>query len=57
MSYETDNLFSLQVVGRRTEIKELDSWGKRKTKTRIVVIASSIDEEVLKDKFDACLND
>lgn len=48
--------YALQVVGRRTEINELDEWGKRTPKTKIVAIGSSIDEEELKSRFDACIN-
>ena len=48
---------SLQTVGRRTGISELDEWGDRKPRTRIVAIGApgSIDEEDLKEKFEACI--
>lgn len=57
--YATSNprkRFSLQVVGRRTEIEELNEWGKNVPKTRIVAIGSSIESAELKSKFDACIN-
>lgn len=52
-----DKRFSLQTVGRRTEISELDDWGDRKPRTRIVAIGApgSIDEQGLKEKFEACV--
>ena len=50
-----DKRLALQVVGRRTEISELDEWGKRTPHTQVVAIGSSIDAEDLKNKFDACL--
>ena len=52
-----DKRLSLQTVGRRTEISELDEWGDRKPRTRIVAIGApgSIDEEELKEKFEACI--
>lgn len=52
-----DKRFSLQTVGRRTDISELDEWGDRKPRTRIVAIGApgSIDEEELKEKFEACI--
>lgn len=46
---------ALQVVGRRTEINELDEWGNRTPKTQIVAIGSSINKEALRSKFDGCI--
>ena len=46
---------SLQIVGRRTEISELDDWGERTPLTRIVAIGTLIDDRELSAKFDACL--
>jgi G3E family GTPase len=50
-----DKRLALQVVGRRTEISELDEWGERTPRTQVVAIGSSINVEDLKNKFDACL--
>ncbi len=52
-----DKRFALQIVGRRTEISELDEWGNRTPHTQIVAIGESggIDAEELHKKFDACL--
>lgn len=50
-----DKRFALQAVGRRTELSEIDDWGKRKPGTQIVAIGSSIDVDELTQKFDACL--
>ena len=46
---------TIQVVGRRSEIRELDEWGKRIPRTKIVAIGSSFDKEELKRKFDECV--
>lgn len=48
---------TLQTVGRRTEIYELDEWGDRKPHTQIVAIGEpgGIDAESLHGQFDACL--
>ncbi len=46
---------TLQAVGRRTEISELDEWGGRTPRTRIVAIGTSINARELSRKFDACL--
>jgi len=51
-----DKRLALQVVGRRTEISELDEWGERTPRTQVVAIGSSIDAEDLKNKFDACVS-
>jgi G3E family GTPase len=58
--YATDcpsKRYALQIVGRRTEISELDEWGKRTPRTQIVAIGAlgGIDARELSDKFDACL--
>jgi len=53
--YTADNpgkRYALQAVGRRTEILELDDWGKRTPKTKIVAIGSSINKEELKSNFE-----
>ena len=49
-----DKRIALQIVGRRTEITELDEWGDRTPRTRIVAIGASIDAQALSDQFDAC---
>ncbi len=51
-----DKRLTLQVVGRRTEIYELDKWGERTPCTQIVAIGESggIDAQELNRKFDAC---
>ena len=50
-----DKRIALQIVGRRTEISELDEWGDRTPRTQIVAIGSAIDPQELTDKFDACV--
>jgi G3E family GTPase len=50
-----DKRLTLQAVGRRTEISELDEWGERTPRTQIVAIGAVIDAQELSDKFDACL--
>ncbi|GJM15123.1 MAG: G3E family GTPase [Thermodesulfobacteriota bacterium] len=52
-----DKRFSMQIVGRRTEISELDNWGNRTPHTQIVAIGETggIDAEELRKKFDACI--
>ncbi len=52
-----DKRLTLQVVGRRTEISELDEWGERTPRTQIVAIGApgGIDARELSDKFDACV--
>jgi G3E family GTPase len=52
---DPDRRLTLQVVGRRTETSELDAWGQRTPRSRIVAIGSQIDAQDLNDKFDACL--
>ena len=56
-SDEPDKRFSIQIVGRRTEISELDNWGDRTPITQIVAIGESekIDSQELCSKFDACI--
>lgn len=48
--------FALQIVGRRTEVRELDEWGNRTPFTKIVAIGLSgkIDSYSLKNLFDDC---
>ena len=52
-----DKRLTLQAVGRRTEIYELDEWGDRAQRTQIVAIGESggIDAQELSGKFDACI--
>ena len=50
-----DKRLALQVVGRRTEISELDEWGERAPRTQIVAIGAAIDARELEDKFDGCI--
>jgi G3E family GTPase len=49
--------FTLQIVGRRTEIGELDPWGERTPHTKIVAIGSSheIDTDSLTALFENCV--
>lgn len=55
---QPDKRFALQIVGRRTEIHELDEWGKRAPCTKIVAIGESdgIDAQELRRKFDGCID-
>jgi len=50
-----DKRLTLHVVGRLTEIYELDEWGERKPCTQIVAIGEpeGIDAQELNNKFDA----
>ena len=50
-----DKRIALQIVGRRTEISELDDWGDRTPRTQIVAIGSRIDAQDLSNQFDACV--
>ena len=52
-----DKRLALQIVGRRTELSELDDWGERRPRTQIVAIGESggIDAQELQRKFDACI--
>ena len=59
--YADDNpgkRIALQIVGRRTEIYELDEWAERRPLTKIVAIGShdEIDPEALTELFDSCLS-
>lgn len=56
-SSSPDKRLALQIVGRRTEISELDEWGERRPRTQIVAIGESggIDAQELQRKFDACI--
>jgi G3E family GTPase len=45
---------ALQVVGRRTQIVDIDEWGERPRLSEIVAIGSGIDEQHLNDLFDTC---
>jgi G3E family GTPase len=51
--------FTLQIVGRRTEINELDDWGERPPHTKIVAIgaAKEIDPELLTALFESCISE
>jgi G3E family GTPase len=51
--------FSLQIVGRRTEIRELDEWGERRPCTKIVAIGSAneIDPDSLTALFESCIRE
>jgi len=58
--YSVDNpekRVTLQIVGRRTEIYELDEWGERTPHTKIVAIGSSheIDTDSLTALFENCV--
>ena len=48
--------YSLQAVGRRTELSPLDDWGDRPQSSRIVAIGSAINEQELTRQFDSCLS-
>lgn len=50
---------SLQIVGRRTEILELDEWGSRSPSSVIVAIGSSSDLEIdrLTSLFESCIHE
>ena len=50
-----DKRMTLQIVGRRTEIYELDEWGERTPRTQIVAIGSQIDPGDLTGKFESCI--
>ncbi len=50
-----DKRYALQIVGRRTEIVELDEWGERLPRTQIVAIGAAINAPELSDKFNACI--
>jgi len=46
---------AVQAVGRRTEIVELDDWGERVPRTRIVAIGAEIDAAALNEQFESCI--
>ena len=46
---------ALQIVGRRTEISELDDWGDRTPRTQIVAIGAPINADELSNQFDRCI--
>jgi len=48
---------SLQVVGGRMQITDLDEWGKRPRVSEIVAIGSEIDGQHLDETFRACRAD
>jgi G3E family GTPase len=50
-----DSRLSLQVVGGRTQITDLDEWGERPRVSEIVAIGSEIDSGQLDELFGACL--
>ena len=50
-----DKRLALQAVGRRTEITELDDWGGRTPRSRIVAIGASMDALQIGEMFDACI--
>jgi G3E family GTPase len=50
-----DKRITLQIVGRRTEISELDDWGDRTPRTQIVAIGAPINAQQLSHQFDACI--
>ena len=55
--YATGKRYALQIVGRRTEISELDEWGERTPQTMIVAIGSpdEINPDLLKALFESCV--
>ncbi len=52
-----DKRLALQVVGRRTEISEIDKWGERVPRSKIVAIGApdSINGVELTKQFEACV--
>ena len=50
-----DKRIALQIVGRRTEISELDEWGDRTPRTQIVAIGAAINAQELSNQFDGCI--
>ena len=50
-----DKRIALQIVGRRTEISELDEWGNRTPRTQIVAIGAPINAQELSNQFDSCI--
>ena len=51
-----DKRIALQIVGRRTEITELDAWGTRTPFTQIVAIGEGIAGDELTHMFDQCMD-
>jgi len=49
-----DRRLALQVVGRRTQVIDIDEWGERPRLSEIVAIGVGIEEQELNDLFDAC---
>jgi len=49
-----DTRLALQIVGRRTQIVEIEEWGERPRRSEIVAIGRGFDEEQMNDLFDAC---
>lgn len=49
--------FTLQVVGRRTEVDRLDPWGETAPRSRILAIGArdALDPDHLESLFRACL--
>ena len=54
-----DKRFALQVLGRRTEISELDEWRERMPYTKIVAIGSinEVDPDSLTALFESCISE
>ena len=50
-----DTRVAVQVVGRRTEVTELDDWGERSPLTQIVAIGTQLDAQELNEKFNSCI--
>ncbi len=50
------NRFSLQAVGRRTNVENIGKWNGEKPISKIVAIGSPVvNSQELKEKFDACI--
>jgi len=50
------NRFSLQAVGRRTNVENIGKWNGEKPVSKIVAIGSpALNSQELKEKFDACI--
>jgi G3E family GTPase len=56
---EPGKRYALQIVGRRTEITELDLWGERMPHTKIVAIGSAneIEPDLLTTLFESCVRE
>ena len=46
--------YSLQVVGRRTQITPIGEWHGRRASTEIVAIGQDMDKQLLNNLFDSC---